>query len=87
MPVADRTLEERVPERKNPIGFVSARASIPSSAPARRTGQDDLVAMLALFSGLAKAGTLIGYALAAGQAQGRATWDEITTAQQPPARE
>lgn len=80
------TLEERVPERKHPIGFVSARAHIiadiePVTEPAEQAHPLEAVETFFAWT------TLIGCAAAAGQRRGRAIWDEITTAPQPPAQE
>lgn len=76
MPSVDRTLEERVPRRKNPIGFVSARRP-PEPSPHPLEPVMDFFAVV----------SLLRCAAAAGQRRGRTAWAEITKAQQPPAQE
>lgn len=96
MQCLDRTLEDSAPTRKYPFGFTSARLESIRAGhdPDSRASRDglqavsDTAAALAMVTGLAKFGALIGRAVAAGQAQAQETWDrEITTAQQQQARE
>ena len=81
-----QTLEERGPERKHPIGFVSARTHTvtdiePVTEPVK-SAHPNLEAIETLFAW----STLFGCAAAAGQRRGKALWDEITKARlQPPA--
>ncbi len=77
------TLEERVHQRKHPIGFASARNA--QHAPTR-TAQDgpqtDGPHPLETVATLFEWATLVGCAAADGQQRAKAAWAEITKARQ-----